>query len=216
MNFLSHYYFDKKQDEAYFNLGLILPDIVRNFVRGTKLNYNLSIPESEEEQQLLKGCIQHVQSDKIYHSWKGFHDGMDFITQRIRNSETDINKDWFIAHILTELTMDHYLVNKHPNLASNLYTDFEKVETQILLSFLGKHDFHKFDQFSLGFDRFMKFRYLESYTESHNIVFALGKICNKMGLSPFSEGQKALLKQIVTELAAKMPQSVVELDAELK
>lgn len=216
MNFLSHYYFDHIPGDAYFNLGLIFPDIVRNFVPGTRLNYTLEIPDQTNEQQLLKGCIQHVQSDKVFHAWEGFHAAMEVVTNDVRQSPYDFKRDWFIAHILVELTMDHYLILQDSNLANKLYTDFEKVDTNVLTSFLARHKFSKFDQFLKGFDRFMNHRYLNSYGESDNIVYALGKICNKMRLEPFSDKQKGLLKELVSKLNQQMPQYVRELQVELK
>lgn len=216
MNFLSHYYFDSVPGNPYFNLGLIFPDILRNFVRGSKLNLTIEISDAPEQMNLLKGCIQHVQSDKVFHAWQGFHDAVDFVTQSIRASEHDIEKDWFIAHILVELAMDHYLIKKHETLATKLYTDFEMVDTVQMHSFLQRHDFSNFDLFQNGFDRFMNVRYLESYTEEDNIVYALGRICTKMKLQPFSEVQKQLLKTIVQALTLKMPAMVAELKVELK
>lgn len=216
MNFLSHYYFDHKKDSPYFNLGLIFPDILRNFVRGSKLDLTIEINNSANQLELLKGCIQHVQSDKVFHAWQGFHDAMEFVTKRIRASEYDIEKDWFISHILVELAMDHYLINQDTKLASKLYTDFNLVDTSEMHSFLGRHDFSKFDLFQNGFDRFMKVRYLESYTEQDNIVYALGRICTKMKLPPFSNEQKDLLKSIIEGLNERMPKMIAELNVELK
>ena len=216
MNFLSHYYFDSKPGKPYFNLGLIFPDILRNFVRGSRLDLTIEIQHAPLQCELLKGCIQHVQSDKVFHAWQGFHDAMDFVTQNIRASEHDIEKDWFIAHILVELAMDHFLINQDARLASKLYTDFEMVDTVQLHSFLRRHEFSNFDLFQNGFDRFMKVRYLESYTEEDNIVYALGRICTKMKLQPFSELQKQLLKTIIQALNKKMPAMVAELKVELK
>ncbi|MFT5724050.1 MAG: hypothetical protein ACI9JN_001167 [Bacteroidia bacterium] len=216
VNFLSHYYFDSKPDQAYFNLGLIFPDIVRNFVRGSKLDLTIKIDDAHLQHDLLMGCIQHVQSDKTFHAWIGFHDTMDFVTQRIRMSEHDIDKDWFIAHILVELAMDHYLLNQHTELANKLYTDFGNVDTAQVHSFLGRNDFSKFDSFQNGFDQFMNVRYLESYTKADNIVYALGRICTKMNLKPFTELQKQLIKSIIFDLNSKMPQLVSDLKVELK
>ena len=216
VNFLSHYYFDHQEGNPYFNLGLIFPDIVRNFVRGSKLNFTIDMKDTPSADSLQKGCIQHVQSDKIFHAWDGFIEAMDFATDFMRNSPLNFQKDWFIAHILVEVTMDHYLILNSPNLASKLYTDFEIVDTEHIHSFLRRNDFSKFDLFQKGFDRFMKVRYLESYTEPNNIVYALGRICTKMRLPPFSEEQKQLLKSIITELNDKMPPMVEDLKVELK
>ncbi len=216
MNYLAHYYFDHRKKDPYFNLGLIFPDIIRNIVKGTKLNLNMDGALPNNEASLLKGCIQHVQSDKIFHAWEGFLHAMEYVTQRIRESEHDIKRDWFVAHILVELIMDHHLILKHPNLASNLYTDLELVDTETLVAFLARHEFSNFDRFREGFDRFLKFRYLETYRESDNIVYAMGQISTKMRLDPFTDKQKALLKDIVHELTTQMPEYIGQLEDELK
>ena len=216
MNYLAHYYFDHHKDDAYFNLGLIFPDIIRNIVKGTKLNLNMEETLPDNEQSLLRGCIQHVQSDKVFHAWEEFHKAMEFVTHRIRESRHDIRRDWFIAHILVELVMDHYLIHKQPDLATNLYTDLESVDTETLVAFLARHDFCNFDRFREGFDRFLKFRYLETYGESDNIVYALGQISTKMRLDPFTDKQKDLLKDIVLELTTQMPAYIGQLEDELK
>jgi hypothetical protein len=216
VNFLSHYYFDSRLEQPYFNLGLIFPDIVRNFVKGSKLNLTIAIHNEQRQDDLLKGCIQHVQTDKVFHASAGFHSAMDFVTRQIRQSAHDIDKDWFISHILVELAMDHYLINQDKLLANKLYNDFEMVDTQQIHSFLSRHDFSNFDKFQNGFDRFMKVRYLESYTEDDNIVYALGRICTKMGLAPFSELQKLLLKSIIQDLNHQMPELLDKLKVELK
>ena len=85
-----------------------------------------------------------------------------------------------------------------------------------MIGVISNFDFSNFDLFQNGFDRFMKVRYLESYTEPNNIVYALGRICTKMRLPPFSEEQKQLLKSIITELNDKMPPMVEDLKVELK
>ncbi len=216
MNFLSHYYFDKQEGNPYFNLGLIFPDIVRNFVRGSKLDLTIDMKDELPVASLQKGCIQHVQSDKVFHAWDEFIDAMDMVTGHIRKNPVPFKKDWFIAHILVELTMDHYLILNNPNLANKLYTDFEIVDTEHIHSFLRRNDFSKFDLFQKGFDHFMSVRYLESYTEPNNIVYALGRICTKMRLPPFSEEQKQLLKSVIKVLHNKMPQMVEDLKVELK
>ncbi|MCB9262249.1 MAG: hypothetical protein H6607_07740 [Flavobacteriales bacterium] len=216
MNFLSHYYFDHQKGNPHFNLGLILPDLVRNFVKGSKLNFGINQPEDEPQLQLFKGCIKHVASDKIFHAWGGFHHLMEIITYQIRNSSEDIDKDWFVAHILAELTIDYYLIKRHPQLANNLYNDFELVDTQALHSYLQKSGFNTFEKFDAGFDRFMEMRYLESYQKKDNIVFALGKICTKMGLKSFTNEQKSLISDIIELLSDEMPQTVVKLEFELK
>lgn len=111
--------------------------------------------------------------------------------------------------------MDYYLINRDSRLASNLYTDFGQVDTKTIQHFLELHDFDNFDMFMAGFNRFMDVQYLESYTRSESIVFALGKICTKMKLEPFTEKQKFFLNDVVIKLNEKMPTWVERLEVEL-
>jgi len=215
VNFLSHYHFDHQKDNPEYNLGLIFPDLLRNFVRGSKLKLGSKEPSEKQAKQLHLGCVEHVASDKIFHAWEGFHEGMADITRMIRTEDIGIRKDWFIAHILFELTMDYYLINRDGSLASNLYTDFGQVDTKTMQHFLELHDFDNFDKVMNGFNRFMEVQYLESYTRSESIVFALGKICTKMKLEPFTEKQKFFLNDVVIKLNEKMPTWVERLEVEL-
>ena len=216
MNFLAHYYFDHQVGKPEYNLGLIFPDILRNFVPRTRLSLTVDVPRETKEHALLQGCIQHVDSDKVFHAWQGFHDLMEMVTKKIRTSKYPIGRDWFVSHILVELIMDYYLLQKNPNLATMLYTDFALVDTKVIDSFLACNEFSNFERFHHGYDHFMKLRYLESYAESGSIVFALGKICTKMKLEPFSEQQKALLQSIIEDIYEVLQPYMEALDVELK
>lgn len=215
MNFLAHYYFDHKPNKVYYNLGLILPDLVRNFVKGTKLDLEKD-QQSGNANSLKNGCIKHVASDKLFHNWEGFLDSMDRIINMIRQSEHDFKKDWFVAHILSELILDKVLLEIEPNLAKRIYIDYRQVETLDLHKFLGTQNFSKFDEFDRGFQQFLDKEYLQSYENNENIIYALGKICNKMKLSAFSDQQKSLLSDIIKIEGALLKKEVPELKELLK
>ena len=212
---MSHYFFDKRLNDPHFNFGLLLPDLVRNFSPGSKLKLVGATYEGPTERSLLDGCLQHADSDKIFHAWSGFHELMSIVTTRIRAEEA-IEKDWFVAHILVELVMDHFLLKGDLLLANRLYTEFEMLDMDVIQSFLSRNDLPKFEQFESGMGHFMRIRYLEKYHETASILYALTKICTKVKLSPFTESQKRLLNQLVLDLVKQMPNRVVELHEELK
>ena len=198
MNFLAHYYFDRIDGDSYHNLGLILPDLVRNFVKGTKFKYK-AVPEGVNAQSLLNGCLTHIKSDKIFHEWEGFLESMDRIIDEIRKAELGLRKDWFIAHIFSELILDHALLSKYPNLANELYRDYDKVEVDPLKEFLDSQNFNRFDLFMEGYRRFMEKKYLTSYKNEESVLYALGRICTKMRLPAFTGEQIQLFQRIMKE-----------------
>lgn len=140
---------------------------------------------------------------------------MDLVTDHIRGQHVAFKRDWFIAHILSELAMDHFLLRDHKNLATQLYTDFEMVDSAVVHSFLARQNFNSFEQFNLGFDRFMEVKYLQKYDNPENVVFALGKICTKMGIDPLDEHQKNVIMDILVELGKEMPERIEKLQREL-
>lgn len=217
MNFLSHFYFDRKENDPYFNFGLLFPDLLRNFIKGAKLKPKFDQTWDQKELiSLDQGCTKHVYSDKIFHGWDGFEDGMQVVIDEIRNSNIEFRKDWFIAHILVELVLDKILINRHPNLATQLYDDYEQVEMALVKKFITHYEIEGAEEFSKGFDHFMQVRYLESYREYTNIVYALGRIYTKMKLPPFSKEQKELLLVVAATTEKAMDNRIEELESLLK
>jgi hypothetical protein len=215
VNFLAHYYFDHRKGDPHFNLGLLLPDLVRNFSPGSKLKLAGVRSVGKDEGSLLDGSLQHADSDKIFHSWSGFHEMMGLVTSSIREKNDQIDKDWFIAHILVELVLDQYLLKIESDLAKRLYTDFEMLDMAVIQSFLARNDLPNFERFEIGMGHFMRVRYLEKYQETASIIFALGKICTKVNLASFTESQKVLIQVIIDNLLKQMPYKIEELRKEL-
>lgn len=212
MNFLSHYFYDHKKGDSYFNLGLILPDLLRNFVPGSKIEVE-SVQHSTSESLALKdGCTLHVQSDVKFHAWPTFKELMSTVTSMIRNSEHPIARDFFISHIFVELLLDRKLLLSHPSLANELYSDFERVESQALKQFLSSYQFDKFEQFNAGFKRFLEVRYLEHYGDPQIILYSTERICTKMRLPTFSKGQKNVLLHIIDALDVSIAEATIELE----
>lgn len=219
MNFLSHYYFDHKDNDPYYNFGLLLPDLTRNFVPGSRVFPLTGHQFYNEQLRLNQGCERHVNSDKIFHSWEGFEDLMHQVKTEFRKDENiRPERDWFVAHIFVELMIDHHLLNRFPELASDLYNSYQKLNTPEVLVYLDNFGLNSAQKqrFGNGFDRFMDARYLESYARPESIIYALERICNKMGISAFSEGQKGYYMEIISKLERNIVQATTELQSLLR
>jgi hypothetical protein len=181
-------------------------------VPGTKIDVAPVIHELGSSNDLKEGCLTHVSSDLKFHDWKTFKTLMSVVTEKIRSSKHPIARDFFISHIFVELLLDRKLLLNYPMLASELYSDFEQVESQELKEFLSSHQFDKFEQFSRGFERFMGARYLEHYRDPQIILYSTERICTKMRLPAFSKGQKNVLLHIIDALDVSIADATVELE----
>ncbi|MEO0583991.1 MAG: hypothetical protein AAF135_17395, partial [Bacteroidota bacterium] len=94
----------------------------------------------------------------------------------------EIKRTFFIAHILFELIIDKILVQKYPELLTEYYAHMENPlieEIDDFTSWLLKYDLPGYGTF---FNRFVKRRYLEDYTEWKNIIYVLKRVMGRVNL----------------------------------
>ena len=200
MNFLAHYYFDHRSNDPHFNVGLLFPDLLRNFIPGARFQVLDDTSFGQETLSLHQGCLQHIRSDKIFHNWSGFIDGMKVAGESFKESKEPFERLFFINHIFVELVIDKMLVNQHPDLPERLYADFQLAEKSVFDRIMQALQVSNPERFHAGYERFMEVQYLRKYREYSNIAYALGRICTKMGLKPFTEYQKSYLHTVAQRI----------------
>lgn len=184
MNFFSHYYFDRTE-QASFNTGLILPDLLRNFLNVRlpvlDLNFGIETPENE----ILKGCLKHIERDGSFHQSEFFVQSNAQLIKMIKDNgfAEQLPRYWFLAHIMVELCLDAVLIERDVNLLHKFYNDLGETHKNPSLakfiSFLGEE---KTEVFLSKFGRFLEARYLFSYTDSSRMAFALNMISKRAGI----------------------------------
>lgn len=190
MNFLSHFYFDRKTQNANIVLGTVLPDLLKN----ANKNWNIhpeKHPELFEEtslQQLLTGWKRHLEVDLIFHSSVFFNEKM----QELKQLLIPILKDSpvrpsFLAHIGVELLLDHLLIETQKISIASFYENLETVKEDELKHFLEKCAISDTALFFKFFNSFKSSRYLLSYQKLENISYALQRICMRLWEHPFTE-----------------------------
>lgn len=204
MNFLAHYYYDKIDNNADYTLGLLLPDLVRNFGKPLHHLPDLSIFTSFEEKSLAQGFLQHIKSDKIFHQTEGFVLFNKQIISLLRNSGVEFKRDWFLAHIFTELMLDRVILLCHSNLAESLYAELDSIDPATISTFFRSVKYTDIINYSIGFERFKKAAYLKSYVQPESVVFAMGKIAQKMDINISEQSHKRVMMQIIETLENKM------------
>ena len=191
MNFLSHYYFERENQNENEVIGTVLPDLVKNAHK----DWNL-YPQKREEvfatdlllASILTGWKRHLNVDVLFHSSNFFN----YHTASLKQLLLPILKDSpvrpsFLAHISVELLLDHLLVVEEKIDVNSFYIHLNNVDSIKLDTFLKKCGAENTDHFFVFLNKFISSRYLLSYQKLENISYALQRICMRLWANPFDE-----------------------------
>ncbi|SKB89437.1 ACP phosphodiesterase [Daejeonella lutea] len=219
MNFLSHFYFDRQTSDPNIVLGTVLPDLVKN----ARKDWNLHPHKNEHlitgsfEQAILTGWKRHLIVDRHFHN-SGF-----FIkhTNSIRTAiapvlEHSPVRPSFLAHIALEIMLDSILLTEKLIDADLLYSNLRGSNRQALHNFLELNKIDDTPHFFKFFDQFLEANYLHSYRETHNIMFALNRICMRIWPDPMSETQVLQLSSILISYHENLQKCFMEIFDEIE
>lgn len=201
MNFLSHFYFDRLEDNPYRIMGMVLPDLLKNANKDWMLrpekNEHLFV-HNDAHKSILEGWKRHLEVDRYFHSSDFFAAHTKalrlqilpfFVTSNVRPS--------FVAHIALELMLDSLLLTELNLDSARFYTHLKNTEEKVLDEFLLLNNIPDSYIFFGFLDNFIKSQYLESYRRTDDIMYAIGNICLRVWPQPFGEEQKIMLTLIL-------------------
>ena len=184
MNFLSHFYFDQSAKDPHYILGLVLPDLIKNAHKDWKIH-----PQKHEElfeaddahQAIVAGWKKHLAVDKHFHSSSFFEQHTQQIKKLIRDCLSN-SQVWpsFLAHISLELMLDSLLITENLVSVADFYQQLEKIDRNKLKHFLELNQIPNPEIFFQFYNRFVNSQYLNSYRDSHQISYALNRICMRL------------------------------------
>lgn len=184
MNFLSHFYFDRFTDDPYLALGTVLPDLLKN--ANKKWNPH---PHKNEvlfkndlaHQSILAGWKRHLYVDKQFHSAVFFNNHVAAIKEALGDLLKP-SKVWpsFLAHVSLELMLDSLLLTEGMIDADQFYHQLDRVDRQKIASFLKLNGIEESATFFTFYEKFISSRYLYSYRDGEQIVYALNRISMRL------------------------------------
>ncbi|MEJ2881724.1 ACP phosphodiesterase [Pedobacter sp. GR22-6] len=197
MNFLSHFYFDRYNDNENIVMGIVLPDFIKNAQKDCNL-YPLKeahlFANDPSELSILSGWARHIQVDNIFHSSEFFktqsHELKLILLPIFGESPV---KPFFLAHIGLELILDHLLTIEGIININSFYEQLQKADKAALESFLKQAGMEDTSLFFKFLESFLSSKYLLSYQKIENISYALKRICMRLWDNPFTEEQVQLL-----------------------
>lgn len=195
MNFLSHYYLDHDVDDSLFVVGASTPDLLSIFDRKIKFkegHISKRVQDSEvtaEQQSFYQGVIRHFQVDKLFHSSDFFHEETTQLSHKLREAfpDADIQRSFFLAHILLELTLDRLLIQKDESLLYQFYHHFDRCTPQRIKKLTGwlagTDALTSYDAF---LRKFTRDQHLYRYKDWSYIIFVLKRILRRVGIFEYA------------------------------
>lgn len=218
MNFLSHYYFDRSNPDPYQVMGGVLPDLVRNAkkdwtFRPEKRPLNNPVPELVA---ILSGWRQHLHIDRIFHC-SGF---FNHHTALIRTAIAPVLdrspvRPSFLAHISLELMLDSLLQTEGIVDADHFYSQLSKCSHAVLEQFLILNNADNPAAFFPFLDEFIHSRYIHTYRDPLQVVYALNRICMRVWDDPFTETQKMQLAGFLPDYQERLKPVFMEIFYEI-
>lgn len=213
MNFFAHYYFYNKPGEHWHNAGLLFPDLLRIFT------HNQRITEKDikgykgvgPSHPLAEGIKYHFLADHIFHNWDWFKEKNHSLALSIRNSDHPLERDWFLAHIFIELAIDHVLVSQKESMVSDLYTDLAACNEKEWVEFFEERKLSEAKIWYEGYKRFCEHRYIFTYKDTHNVIYALDRIYERTGIGKFTDAQFGFLVVLLNDFIPEVKLKILEL-----
>ncbi|RYY34353.1 MAG: hypothetical protein EOP46_13695 [Sphingobacteriaceae bacterium] len=198
MNFLSHYYFDCNTTDSYFVLGTVLPDLLKNADKNIILHPEKLQHTDKNVNSIIQGWKKHLEVDRYFHS-SGFflHHSHQLKLELAPVIQGSPVKPFFLGHIAIELILDNLLLTTGRVDADAFYNHLgvcTKATIEEFLTFSGMEDVQVFFRF---FESFKKERYLHTYVDTHQIAYALKRICMRVWKNPFTAQQEVDIDEVL-------------------
>ncbi len=199
MNFLSHYYFDRKSTDCYHILGTVLPDLLKNADKTIILHPEKLVHTDERINSLIAGWQKHLDVDRHFHSSEFFKYHSHQIKLLLRPIIEDSPvKPFFLGHIAIELLLDNLLLTTQKITVNGFYDHLSSCDEEVIHRFLKFSGMKNTDVFLTFFESFKHHRYLQTYTDVAQVAYALKRICMRVWHNPFSATQEAAMNTALT------------------
>lgn len=215
MNYLSHFFIDQKLGNHYFNTALLLPDLARLIVHDFSKLFN---DFSTDEKELYCGCLAHYAADRKFHDSNFFKLHFELINQKINASNfgNEVNRKFFLAHILFEMLLDRIIVKHQIEVSENFYSSLNKIDCNTLKAFVMRYSNAEADGFINSFNQFRKVQYLFRYVNDTEFVYSISRVMRNVTKVELDWSNKFILLRLINEIENELFSNVQEVLLNLK
>lgn len=201
MNYLTHFYFNARQPlyasaTSEFHFGVALPDILSVYDRTLRFHpFRIHTNPSE----LWRGILNHIQMDAFFHRsdfFKNSYEDIRTILNKTIPPEMNI-RPFFLAHILVEVLLDHYLLRETPDLSHRFYSFLDRINTKEIIRILEKFFARRLDGLEELINKFLVTRFLESYINLDNLIYPVNRMLTRTRQQAFDIHDRSIVERVL-------------------
>ena len=192
MNFLSHFYVDRDEQRPLFILGVVSPDLLSIYnpslrIKSSQMGHLPLLPE--ETNDYVAGLKRHFFVDRVFHSCPRFAEETAYLSRLLEETfpAQDIQRKFFIAHILLELQLDQVLVRRYSTIVQEFYAHFDQMrpfqQARRVTELVAGHPLPHYENF---LEKFLQNKYLTHYREHDHIIYVLGRLLRRVNIQDTS------------------------------
>lgn len=189
MNLISHFFLDKNRNDRFFFVGVSTPDLVSNFdrtirLKAARLPILMETDTRENQVQFYNGVLRHFEVDRLFHSSPFFQQETRFLSQELRFTfgNDQIERAYFVAHILLELILDRVLIRRHKDLVQNFYDHFQERDVPELVEYTEWVAQEKMPGYGDFLRQFASKQFLYRYVDLRYLANVLDSILLRVGI----------------------------------
>ena len=191
-------------------LGAILPDLLSLYDRGVRpLKLLAAGGGGVEAASVRDGLRFHFHVDSHFHRSPLFRDGSRALRERlVAASDTPGLKRFAVAHVLTELFLDHLLIVQDPARLAAFYGALESHTDGPLEALVAGHPGLDWDGFSAFLGRLVALRFADEYLERAALLDRTDRILARLRQRRLEHREREALLAALAEHAAQAQQQL--------
>jgi hypothetical protein len=219
MNFLAHFYTGKNHHSSHFKTGLVLPDLTRNYSKAFKIKEEHTRNQQQDVNliHLNDGVKHHLSIDATFHNSKFFQNSMIVSNEIFKENNFSASDKYlyFVSHVLLELLIDRYLINKDASICDEFYDSLQQVKNDELSQYLSAIGIPDTEAGFVKFvDMFKEVQYTRHYNNNERLVFALNRIYLR-ATGKELENDKHLIYRSIEEIEDKINEDIPRILSDL-
>ena len=205
MNYFAHGH--TLVDDPWALAGAALPDWLAASDRGCRLRRERIVVNGDPRAAALaRGIVRHLDDDRWFHSTEAFLRAEAEMRTLLRDAQGDAPhaRTWFFAHVLVEMLLDRFLIERDPARLDAYYDAVDAVEVDALPGMIDAWTVGEPERLTRYVDAFRRWRYLYGYLDDDALFERLGGLARRVGLAPLPGSVREVLPDAAGLVAGRV------------
>jgi len=220
MNFIAHFVVATRSRPPASPLPLYvmanaLPDLLPLAAPRVRLRsamVDMAPQQTQPDMAITAGARAHLHTDEVFHKTRAFAlaagevgtlvDSAGFAGMRVRR--------FFLAHVLTELALDAYLIRREPGLLDTFYNACAEADTSRVMQWAEAATGRPLPILPHTLARFIQSQYLRHYAADAGVAEGFNRLCVRARQDTFAGPNETRLVTLTAQIVALMDAGVAQ------